>query len=75
MWEPRAGEVRPRVRPAGRGNQTWFGLSLNSPRPREKKMASEVGWTMFTQDIVDSGMEKERYGERKESDLALGCIG
>lgn len=58
VWEPQAGEVRPRVRPAGRGNRTWFGWSLNSPRPTEKKMASEVGWTVFTQDFVGFGMEK-----------------
>lgn len=68
VWEPQAGEVRPRVRPAGRGNRTWFGWSLNSPRPNEKKMVSEVGWTVFTQDFVGFGMEKERYSERKESE-------
>lgn len=33
-------------------------------------MASDVGWTVFTQDFVGFGMEKERYGERKESNLA-----
>lgn len=50
------------------GKWTWFGWSLNSPRPNEKKMASEVGWTVFTQDFVGFGMEKERYSERKESE-------